>query len=109
MKKSNTDKKPTWTYLALKQLEAQPDNFMTTAQLRSSTGANCGQMSAALIHLRKRHAIDCVIEPDGVAWWFATTQYDDRCKCFDARVIEELGSRRRQKSSGVIQRVRIRK
>ena len=109
MKKSNIDKKPTWTYLVLKHLEAQPDNFMTAAQLRSSAGANCDQMSAALIHLRKRHAIDCVVEPDGVAWWFATTQYDDRCRHCDERVIEELGHRRRRKSSGVIQQVRVRK
>lgn len=91
------NKKPTWTYLVLKALESKPDNFMTAPQLRVMTGANLNQMSAALIYLRKRHVVDCVVEPDGVAWWFATTQYDDRQRTVDERCPEEPGHRKSRK------------
>ena len=77
-KRAPRAKRPTWTSIVMKKLEEKPDNFMTAEQLRNTTGANHNQMSATLIHLRKCNAVDCVIEPNGVAWWFATTQYDDR-------------------------------
>ena len=97
MRKLKQPKQPTWTALTLAALESRPDNFMTAAQLRAATGATRNQQSAALIHLRKRHAVDCVVEPDGVAWWFATTAYDDRTKHVDERCPEEPGNRHRRK------------
>lgn len=96
MSSNRADKRPTWTCLVLRALESRPDNFMTAPQLRTATGANLNQMSAALIYLRKRHVVDCVVEPDGVAWWFATTQYDDRSRTVDERCPEEPGHRRRK-------------
>lgn len=97
----NQDKKPTWTSLILAFLTDQND-FRSTAQIRQAVGANCNQASAALIHLRRRQAIDCVIEPGGVAWWMATPECDDRCRHCDERTPEEPGSRHRRKSTSVI-------
>jgi hypothetical protein len=85
---------PTWTSLATQALEGR-DDFMTTAQLSAETGADRGQMNAALSHLRRHHAVDCVIERDGVAWWFATTACDTRLKCLDERALETCPRQRR--------------
>jgi len=95
------DKKPTWTCRVMETLTGRED-FMTAAQLRAALGCNINQMSAALIHLRRRQAIDCVVEPNGVAWWFATPETDDRSKHVDERVPEEKGSRKPRRASSVI-------
>jgi hypothetical protein len=87
-------KQPTWTTLALELLIGRED-FMTTVQVAREIGATYNQACAALVHLRKRHAIDCVIERDGVAWWFATPDYDDRLLTHDERKPETKPRKRR--------------
>lgn len=74
----------TWTCKVLREL-ANRDDFLTAKRIREAVGGNPNQISAALIHLRKRKAIDCIVEPDGVAWWFATPDSDDRTSHVDER------------------------
>lgn len=67
---------------------------MTAYQLAAAIGSNTGQTTAAIFHLHKRHAIDCV-ESDVRLYWFATPGDDDRLKTIDERTPEEPGTRRR--------------
>ena len=101
MKKLNLEKKPTWTCKVMELLTGR-DDFMTMTQIREGIGCNCNQVSAALIHLRRRQAVDCVIEPNGIAWWFSTAENDDRSRHCDERVPEEPGSRCPRKSTTMI-------
>lgn len=89
------NKQPTWTKLVMGVLEGR-DDFMTARQLCDELGASCNQMSATLVHLRKSRAIDCIVEPDGKAWWFVTPASDNRTRTVDERCPEEPGSRKRQ-------------
>ena len=99
--KINHDKRPTWTTKILDLLAGKND-FMSTQQIREAVGANCNQTSASLIHLRRSRAIDCVIEPNGVAWWLATPEDDVRCRHCDERAEEPKGSRRPRKATSVV-------
>lgn len=88
-------KDPTWTTLVLDALRGC-DDFLSYAMLRKITGASSTQVSAACHHLRKRHAVDCVIEVDGVAWWYALpSEQDDRSRTVDARAPEVNPRKRR--------------
>jgi hypothetical protein len=93
--KPRADRRPTWTKLILQAL-VQADDFATAAQLCAITGAAMNQASAALHHLRARHAVDCLAS-DGQLFWFATPASDDRNKTVDERRPEEPGTRRRRK------------
>ena len=87
---------PTFTALVLEALTGR-DDFMNAEMLRQTTGANANQISATLHHLYKRRAIDCIIEPTGVAWWYATPWSDNRSKTVKERRREEPGNRKRRK------------
>jgi len=89
------DAQPSKTSLVLKALEAA-DDFVTAAQLVKTMAAiaNPNQISAALHHLKNRHAVDCM-ESDGSLWWYTTPDLDDRTKTVDERVVEENPRRRR--------------
>jgi len=64
-------KQTTWTSLITERLRAT-DDFLSRKMIKDRvTGINDNQLSAALAHLRKRHAIDVVVEADGTGWWFA--------------------------------------
>lgn len=89
----------TWTSKVLREL-VDRDDFITSKSLQKITGGSSTQISAALIHLRKRKAADCVVEPDGVAWWFATPHDDDRARRYDERV-PEVKPRNRKRSAKV--------
>lgn len=88
-------KEPTWTSLVLELLEAR-DDFLTYEAIRAATGGSRDQISAACIHLRRRRAIDCIVEPDGVAWWFATPETDNRSTHVDFRAPEAKPRKRRR-------------
>lgn len=92
--KPRADRRPTWTKLILQALVAA-DDFATAQQLCAATGANIGQCTAALHHLRARHAVDCLAS-DGQLFWFATPASDDRARVVDERTPEEPGTRRRR-------------
>ena len=94
MIRSKQDKRPTWTSLILEAL-TKADDFMTAQQLCVATGANINQVSAALHHLRKRHAVDCLAS-DNQLFWFATPEGDDRERVVEERRPEEPGTRRRR-------------
>lgn len=81
-------KQPTWTTLTLELLKGR-DDFMTTKQIAAAVGAKYDQAHAALYHLRMHRAVDCVIEPNGVAWWLATPTDDDRSFIRDERALED--------------------
>lgn len=95
--KSRADRRPTWTKLILEAL-TRADDFATAAQLCAATGAAMNQCSAALHHLRNRHAVDCLAS-DGQLFWFATPETDDRDRKVDERRPEEPGTRRRRKAA----------
>ena len=91
-------KEPTWTHLVAEALRGC-DDFLDYHMLRQITGASSTQVSAACFHLRKRHAIDCIIEPDGVAWWYALPPEDDnRMRRVEDRCPECKPRKRRTKA-----------
>lgn len=90
------NKETTWTTLVLETLIGR-DDFMTYEMLREATGGNQNQIAAACHHLRNRRAIDCIIQPEGVAWWYATPDTDNRIREVKERRREEIGSRKRRK------------
>lgn len=85
---------PTWTSLTLAAL-VRADDFRTAAQLRVEIGASSTQLSAALIHLRRRKAVDFVEAGDAL-WWFATPETDDRSCKRDERTPESRPRRPRK-------------
>lgn len=93
---SRRPKKVTSTSLVLEQLRAC-DDFMDHNMLIKATGEDCSHVSAALHHLRKHRAADCVVNPDGKAWWFALPpEDDDRSRTCTERAIE--GKRKPRKT-----------
>jgi hypothetical protein len=82
------NKQPTWTTLALEFLKKQ-DDLATTPQVAGAIGATLDQTRAALFHLRMHRAVDVIVEPTGVAWWFATPDTDSRCYHHDERTPED--------------------
>lgn len=97
MARSNkADKRPTHTRLVLEALVCWPQDFASAHQLMEATGSSYNQISAALFHLRKRHAVDVVIEADGTAWWFATPGDDERTRVLDERTPEARPRRPRR-------------
>lgn len=69
-------KKPTCTSLVLLALRNR-DDFMNHRMLMKETGCSINQITATLHNLRQHRAVDCVINPDGKAWWFACPPEDD--------------------------------
>jgi hypothetical protein len=90
-------KDPTWTHLVVEALRGC-DDFLNYRMLAAITGGNPSQVSAACFHLRKRHVIDCVIEVDGVAWWYALPpEEDNRSRVHEVRCPECKPRKRRTK------------
>ena len=90
-------KPPTTTCLVIEALRAA-DDFCNRQMLMVATGRNSHQVDAATHHLRKRHAVDCVVEPDGSAWWYALpSAADDRSYHVDERTVETAPRRRKKK------------
>ncbi len=85
------------TCLVFAALKAH-DDFMNYAMLMKETGISYNQVTAATHHLRKRRAIDCVVNPDGVAWWYPTPEYDNRTRHVDERA-PELKPRKQRKNA----------
>ena len=74
------------------------NDFMNNTMLRAATGCNINQVSAACHELRKYRVVDCVIEKDGVAWWFALPpEYDQRIREVNERVVEVKPRRPRKR------------
>lgn len=90
-------KEPTVTSLVLEVLIAS-DDFMDFRMLRRATGQSLNSVNAACHHLRKRHAIDVIIDPHGVGWWYATPESDDRSYARKAKA-PEVSPRRPRKTS----------
>lgn len=88
------NKQPTWTSLAL-ELLMKRDDFLTTQQVAAEIGAEYNQASAALHHLRQRHAVDILIDK-GIGYWFATPDGDDRSFHLDERTPENKPRRPRR-------------
>ncbi len=81
-------KEETCTSLVLTALVAR-DDFTSELMLRVALPQlNVNQISATLFHLRRRRAVDVVIEPDGVGWWYATPETDNRAMRYDLRTPE---------------------
>lgn len=93
---NRADRRPTHTRLVLQALADWQQDFASIRDLMAATGSSYNQVSAALFHLRARHAVDVVVERDGQAWWFATPGDDDRTKVVDERVPELPGNRSRR-------------
>lgn len=72
------------------------DDFRTTRQLKALTGGDYNQIGAALSHLKKHRAADC-LTCEGELWWFATPESDDRSRHVDERVLESVPRRTRRK------------
>lgn len=68
---------PSHTCLVL-ELLVGADDFRTSHAIAGELRLLNGQVLAALMHLRNHRAVDCVVEPDGRAWWFSTPDADDR-------------------------------
>lgn len=92
-------KQTTWTTLILELLR-QTDDFMNRRQIKARVlGINDNQLSAALLHLRKRHAVDVIIQPDGEGWWYPLPeQDDDRTYTVEERTLESKPRKRRAKA-----------
>lgn len=74
---------PTSTSVIERTLRAA-DDFRTSRQLQLETMLDVNHVSAALYHLRKYKAVDC-LEENGTLWWFATPDTDTRTRVVDER------------------------
>lgn len=68
---------PSCAGLVLEALIAN-DDFTNATMLQKLTGLSRDRICAAVAHLRKYRAVDVIIQPDGVGWWFATPSTDTR-------------------------------
>lgn len=63
------------------------DDFVTGRQLQDTLMLDTNHVSAALYHLRKYKAAECM-EVAGTLYWFATPQNDTRSKIVEERTPE---------------------
>lgn len=90
------EKRPTHTHLVMEALTHWQNDFASIRELMEATGSKYNQVNAALFHLRKRRAVDVVIESDGTGWWFATPDDDNRIRPIDERRPEDKPRRTRR-------------
>ncbi len=91
---TKADRAPTWTFKILAALK-EADDFMNLEQIRSATGANMNQATAALWYLKHTAMAVESIESAGSLWWFSTGE-DKRHRTVDERVVEPKGNRTRK-------------
>lgn len=72
------------------------DDFRTGRQLMDELKLDTNHVSAALCHLRKYSAVDCV-EGEDALWWFATPENDQRTKVLRERTPESRPRKPRRK------------
>lgn len=90
-------KEPTTTSLVSEALKSA-DDFMSYQMLVDRTGRSLNQVVAALHHLRKHHAVDVVVNPDGRGWWYALPDSEDtRSRNVDMRAPESKPRKPRAK------------
>lgn len=94
--RKNARRVPTHTSKIMDALTHCAEDFMTTQQLVEATGSAYNQCTAALHHLRRRGAVDVVVEADGRGWWFATPSGDDRTRILEERAPEDKPRRSRR-------------
>lgn len=100
--RNRREKRPTWTSLVLAVLTEADDfvlahqvsEFLRNTRFEPEGGPNRNQVSAALCHLRKVRAADC-LSSDGKLFWYATPAMDRRTVIVEQRTPEEPGTRRR--------------
>lgn len=88
-------KEPTWTHLVEQALRGC-DDFLNYRMLEKVTGGNVCQISAACFSLRKYRVVDCVIEADGVAWWYALPPEEDKRSAHREERTPEVNPRKRR-------------
>lgn len=82
-------KPPTITSCVEKVLRSEGIEFITMREVcEALPDCNINQVSAALHHLRSRHAADVVIQK-GIGYWFGTFEYDNRSATVDFREPEK--------------------
>lgn len=82
------------------------DDFMDHRMLQESTGLSSACVHAACYHLRMHCAIDCVINPDGRAWWFALPPETDDCsRTLEQRALE-VNKRKPRRHKTMVQFIR---
>ena len=89
------NKQPTLTCLSLQVLKGR-DDFMTTRQIADELRTTTNRVQVTLMWLRSKKVVDCVIDPDGVAWWLDTSEHDARNHHVDERC-PECEPRKRKK------------
>lgn len=71
------------------------DDFASLSMIVQATGSTRNQIQAALFNLRHYRAIDVVVNPDGVGWWYALPKEEDTRIYAHSMRAEELKPRRR--------------
>lgn len=87
-------KEPTSTRLVF-ELLIGADDFRTSRQIQAELGLDVNHVTAALCHLRKHQAIDC-LESSGALWWYATPTNDTRTRTLAERTPEARPRRPRR-------------
>ena len=90
-------KMPTHTNLVLDALVAA-DDFLTIAQIQGRCRtSSLNQIRAALFQLRRQRAVDVVIEQDGISYWMATVETDQRVRVVLERTPEKAPRNRKRR------------
>jgi hypothetical protein len=74
------------------------DDFVTSKQLQKITRLDANHVGAALSHLKKHRAVDC-LESEGQLWWFSTPDMDTRCRTVQERTPEKKPRKQRKSSN----------
>lgn len=59
------------------------DDFANRKMIRTATQMPSNRVNAAIAHLQRHHAIDCVVVNERELWFYATPGTDDRLKIKD--------------------------
>ena len=89
----------TATFLVFERLK-RADDFMTVVQLQAAEPSETyNRIQAALHHLRKYHAVECMAS-DGQLWWYATPDKDTRTYSREEITPETKPRKMRRKKQG---------
>lgn len=94
-------KETSTTALVLAALR-EADDFMTAKMLAEKVGRELrGPVAGALHMLRRYRAVDVVVDPDGVGWWYARpVEEDQRMRTYDEHAPHPHGMTRKRKRKG---------